>query len=213
MFTGIIETVGRLEDTRPVPGGRRLRVAVGDIADACPLGASVAVNGVCLTVAQTMANALDFDAVTETLSKSLLGEKHIGDRLNIERALRVGDRLDGHFVQGHVDGTARVRSIVASAQEHVITLEPPAALMSLMIPKGSVTLDGVSLTIADVTGSTFSVAIIPTTLALTTLVDLQAGDRVNVESDILVRTIMHQLGRTDAPGGLTMDTLRQAGYA
>lgn len=183
------------------------------MASELPLGASVAISGVCLTVCHTTSNSADFDVIKETLSHTTLGAKRVGDKVNLERSLRVGDRLDGHFVQGHVDGLAEVTSIVSSKQEWVAWLRPEKSLTPFIIPKGSVTIDGVSLTIAAVDQDTFSVALIPTTLTLTTLGELKAGDKVNIESDIVARTIIHQLNKVSSETGITLGSLRDAGFA
>ena len=212
MFTGIVETTGIIAATRPAPGGRRLRVDV-PWATECVLGASVCVSGSCLTVTAIADGALEFDVITETVDRTTLGARRVGDRVNLERSLRVGDRIDGHFVQGHVDGTARVEQIDATSKEWVTWFEPDADLLPSIIPKGSVAIDGVSLTIAAVKSDRFSVALIPTTLELTTLPSLKVGDRVNIETDIIARTIVHHLSTSQASGGLTIESLRKAGFA
>jgi riboflavin synthase len=213
MFTGIVEQIGTIVESRGVSGGRRLRVDVGPIAAECKLGDSLSISGVCLTVAAIQSPLIDFDVIKETLDKSALGRKNTGDVVNIERSLRVGDRLDGHFVQGHVDGTAGVERVVATPAEHVLHLRPDDVLRPYLIPKGSVALDGVSLTIADVDDDLFSVALIPTTLERTTLSRLSQGDIVNVETDMIVRAIVHRMEHLTEGGGLTMDSLRKAGFA
>ena len=190
-----------------------MRIDVGPIARECALGASICVSGVCLTIAAVDGTALDFDVVTETLDRTTLGKKSAGDRVNLERSLRVGDRLDGHFVQGHVDGTAVVDRVVASAAEHVIRFRPDECVTPYLVPKGSVTIDGVSLTIADTSGGWFSVALIPTTLDRTTLSGLKAGDRVNIESDIIARTVVHRINALGKPAGLNLESLARAGFA
>ena len=213
MFTGIVETTGTITSTRQVPGGRRLSVDIGPMAKECRFGASLSINGVCLTVADATGNTLEFDVIAETLETSTLGGKRVGDRVNLERSLQAGGRLDGHFVQGHIDGRATVTRVHASPREHVIWLRPDATLKSYIIPKGSVAIDGVSLTIAAVEDAEFSVAFIPTTLERTTLSSLAVGDVVNIETDIIARTIIHHLrGMTSSPD-LTMETLREAGMA
>ena len=213
MFTGIVESIGTITDTRNVPGGRRLRVDVGPIAQECKLGDSVCVSGVCLTVVEIGTEWLEFDVITETVGTSTVGTKKVGSRVNIERSLKVGARLDGHFVQGHVDGTATVDRVQQTAREHVIWLRPDPTLRPYIVPKGSVTIDGVSLTIAAVRGTSFSIALIPTTLGQTTLGMLSGGDVVNIESDIIARTVVHWLSGMSAGGGLTLEALQKAGFA
>ena len=213
MFTGIVEHVGVVAGARAVPGGRRLRIDAGPVAADCALGASVCVSGVCLTVAEVAGQSLDFDVVSETIERSTLGSRRVGDHVNLERALRVGDRLDGHFVQGHVDATAAVDRVRASSSEHVIWLRPDPSLMPYIVPKGSVAVDGVSLTIAALGGEAFSVALIPTTLTRTTLSSLTAGDMVNIETDIITRAVVHRLSAMSGSTGLTLDALRDAGFA
>jgi len=193
VFTGIVETTGRIIRSRSVPGGRRLCLDAGAVADGCRLGDSICISGVCLTVAAIDAARLTFDVITETLDCTNLGRKEVGQCVNLERSLRVGDRLDGHWVQGHVDGTATVVELRRSTDEHVVFLRPDPALSPYVIPKGSITLDGISLTIAALRGEDFSVALIPTTLERTTFGSLAVGDLINIESDILARTIVHRL--------------------
>lgn len=213
MFTGIVERVGTITDIRPVPGGRRLRVDVGEIARECVLGASICVSGVCLTVTDIAGSVLAFDVITETLEKSTLGSKRPGERVNLERSLKADGRLDGHFVQGHVDGRAAVDRVQSSPREHVIWLRPDPSLGPYIIPKGSVAVDGVSLTIAAVEGGLFSIALIPTTLEMTTLSSTGAGDQVNIETDIIPRTVVHWLSKVPDGHGLTIESLREAGFA
>ena len=213
MFTGIVETTGTISATRATAGGRRLRADVGSMAGELSLGASVCVSGVCLTVAAVSGRFLEFDVIKETLDRSTLGLKRVGDRVNLERSLRADGRLDGHFVQGHVDGSAVVDRVIASPREHVVWLRPGMGITPYLIPKGSIAVDGVSLTIADVSDDAFSVALIPTTLERTTFGSLVAGDRVNLESDIIARTVVHHLSRLPTAAGLSFDTLREAGFA
>ncbi len=213
MFTGIVERTGTITASRAMSGGRHLRINVGPMAAECALGSSVCVSGVCLTVTEASGEELAFDVITETLEKGTLGSKRPCDRVNLERSLRATDRLDGHFVQGHVDGKATVDRVVASDREDVIWLRPEASLDPYIVPKGSVAVDGVSLTIAAVAGGAFSVALIPTTRERTTLSQLKAGDHVNIETDIITRTIVHRLSEMSGGGGLTMNALREAGFA
>ena len=173
MFTGIIQRTGRI--VRP---GRRLVVDTGwdDLAH----GESVAVAGVCLTVARHDDTTAEFDLVAETLKKTNLGDLKKGDRINLERALRHGDRLSGHLVQGHVEGTGRV-----ATSGQVLRIETDLA--AHMIPKGSITVDGVSLTIVDVDDGSFTIALIPTTRRITTLGKIRKGARVNLELDLMTK--------------------------
>ncbi len=212
MFAGIVEGTGLVRGVRETPGGRRLTVDAGPLADGVAVGASVAVDGVCLTVSDLDGPRLDFDVITETLDRSTLGSLGVNGRVNLERSLRVGERIDGHFVQGHVDGVAAVSRRQASAGEWVLWFRPASQVMRYIVPKGSVAVSGVSLTVASVEAAEFSVACIPTTLARTTLGDLNVGDRVNIETDILVRTIVHALNGIGAAGGLTEAKLREHGF-
>ena len=213
MFTGIVESVGTIMEARPRAGGKRLRIRVGPRVADCAPGASVCVSGVCLTVTDVSADTLDFEVIAETIRKSTLNSKRVGDRVNLERSLRVGDRLDGHFVQGHVDGTAVIDQLLTSAREHVLGLCPEESLMPYIVPKGSVAVDGVSLTIASVGADGFSICLIPTTWKETTLSSLTAGDVVNIETDIIARTIVHRLSAISTSGGLTLESLKEAGLA
>ncbi|MCH7592503.1 MAG: riboflavin synthase [Planctomycetes bacterium] len=213
MFTGIVERTGRITFAKAAPLGRRVGVDAGAMAAECELGASVCVSGVCLTVAAVNGDTIEFDVIRETLDTSTLGKKCARDLVNLERSLRVGDRVDGHFVQGHVDGTGTVTQVRDSGTEHVVRLKPDKALMPYIIPKGSVTIDGVSLTIAEVDRDGFAVALIPTTLERTTFSRLSAGDLVNIETDIVARTIVHRLAGLAGGHALTVETLRGAGFA
>jgi len=193
MFTGIIEKTVRVIGVAEGPRFRRLTLpdSWGDVRD----GESIAVNGVCLTVADRSPGELGFDVIAETLARTNLGLLEQGDAVHVERSLRVGDRIDGHFVQGHVDGPARLVRQVADDKECRLVLETPAELARYIIPKGSVALDGVSLTIASVVGTVFEVALIPTTLRLTELGRRPAGWPYNLEADILSKTVVAHLER------------------
>ena len=213
MFTGIIEQTGLIKRTTPCAGGRTLSVDAGAVADDATLGASIAVNGVCLTVMAIDGTVLSFDVITESLDRTSLGRLAVGDRVNLERSLTPSSRIDGHLVQGHVDGTATIVRKVVSAAEWVLWLRASASVAPYVIPKGSVAIDGISLTIAAVQADQFSVAIIPTTLERTNLADRNEGDTVNIESDIIARTVVHRLNLMKDGGGLTLDKLREQGFA
>jgi riboflavin synthase len=196
MFTGIVEKTVRLIGAVAGPKFRRLTLPDlwSDVRD----GESVAINGVCLTVAERQNGTLGFDVIKETLDKTNLGQLQTGDEVHVERALRVGDRIDGHFVQGHADGVAILVNQVADQAEWRLTLEPPRDLMKFVVPKGSVTLDGVSLTVASVGPATFDVALIPTTVNVTALARRPLGWRYNFEADILSKTVVSWLERQKA---------------
>jgi riboflavin synthase len=203
MFTGIVQQVGevRRAESRDGTGGsdRRLEIACGSIArERLEPGASVAVDGVCLTVAALDSASFFADASAETLRVSTLGAKRVGDRVNLEAALRVGDALGGHWVSGHVDGIAEVLSAADEARSLRVELRVPAALARYIARKGSVTLDGVSLTVNEVAGAKFSINLIPHTLAVTTLGGLRAGSRLNLEIDLLARYVERLATGADA---------------
>lgn len=218
MFTGIVQHVGRVAAVRRTANGARLVLELGPIADGLTLGASVAVNGACLTVATLDGAAGGFDVIPETLRATTLGALAAGDRVNLEPALRVGDPLDGHFVQGHIDGAGTITRVQRSANEVVLWTRTPAAIAPYIVRKGSIAIDGTSLTIADVRDDEFAVALIPTTIARTTLGERTVGDGVNLESDILARMIVAQFNRqTDAAdeaaaASLGWEHLRQTGF-
>jgi riboflavin synthase len=202
MFTGIVEKTLAVAAIQDHPKGRRLTLK-SDWTD-LRRGESIAVNGCCLTVAEFDSASIRFDVVKETLDRTNLGAIRIGDLVNAERALKIGDRLDGHWVQGHIDGTAVLLDAKSTAEESRLRLRAPAELAKYLIPKGSVTLDGVSLTIAAIEGDVFEVALIPTTLQKTTLGGKSAGWPFNFEADILSKTVVNWLERLspglDLPG-------------
>jgi riboflavin synthase len=193
----------------------RLEIESPDLPRPIPDGSSICVNGVCLTVISSNPSTIFFDVVPETLSRSTLGSLKAGSRVNLESSLRADGRLDGHIVQGHVDGQGRVRRIERSSDGQVWTFAVGPELMPFIIAKGSVAVDGVSLTIARVEADAFSVALIPTTLERTTLGGLRVGDAVNIETDILARTVVAALQRMHDDAGpktLNVETLREQGW-
>ena len=185
MFTGIVEEVGTLTSRDPSPdaeGGQRLVFEAGVVLEGTAIGDSVAVNGCCLTVVDSGDDWWAADAVAETLGRTNLGSLHPGDPVNLERAMALGSRLGGHLVQGHVDG---VGTIVSAAPE--LEIEAPEAVRRYLVEKGSVTVDGTSLTVVAVTGRGFTVAVIPHTMEATTLGIKAAGDEVNLEVDVIAK--------------------------
>ncbi len=193
MFTGIVERTVRVVGVAETPAFRRLTLAVPwtDLRD----GESVAVNGVCLTVAEREPGLVGFDVIEETLRRTNLGLLTEGDDVNVERSLRAGDRIDGHFVQGHVDGRALLIEHLDHERERRLTLETTPELAGYIIPKGSIALDGVSLTVAEINGDRFEVALIPTTIRFTTLTARAIGWPFNLETDVISKTVVSYLER------------------
>jgi riboflavin synthase len=216
MFTGIVQAKGRVQELVRNPFGVRLvidRHGWAPPPGAVTHGASISVSGVCLTVVQFDDRTVAFDVIAETLAKSSLGGLRPGSEVNLESSLTASSLVAGHFVQGHVDGVGAVTRVKSTPEEWRLTVAPPAALMEYVIPKGSVSIDGVSLTIAEVGRSDFEVALIPTTLQITTLGSSAVGQSVNLEMDIISKTIVHWLRQqTPARGPLTLETLRHAGF-
>lgn len=213
MFTGIIEAVGRVESVAPLAGARRLRLAC-PFAGALRVDESVAVGGVCLTVVAHDEAAFEAVAVEETLSKTTLGRLAEGDAVNLERALAVGGRLDGHLVQGHVDTVGEVVAVEALADSHLVRVAYPEAFARLLIPRGSVAVDGVSLTVArldDVPG-TFTLALIPHTWTYTTAATWRPGQGVNLEFDLVGKYVLRGLAvGPDTLAGAQPDALTASG--
>jgi riboflavin synthase len=195
VFTGIIETTGWVDAIEPGGDLTVLGIAAAEIAAAVEIGDSVAVNGACLTVTRTDGPVIRFDAVVETLEKTALGDLAVGDRVNLERALVAGGRFDGHIVQGHVDGVGRVRVLDRAGNDVRLAIDCPDAIRASLIAKGSVAIDGVSLTVVDVDATGFDVALIPLTLEHTTLGARSVGDRVNLEADVLGKYVKSYLDR------------------
>ena len=189
MFTGLVETLGSVHSVEADDAGRTLVVAAASFAGEVKIGDSIAVNGVCLTVVNCAGAAFRFQAGPETLFRTNLGELTAGSRVNLERALRLSDRLGGHFVQGHVDGVGRIAERQRQGEWETVWFACAAELTRYMSSKGSVAVDGVSLTLVDVTAERFSVALIPHTLANTTLGFKQVGAAVNIETDILAKYV------------------------
>lgn len=219
MFTGIIEAVGKITGIERQGEAVRLTVAAGMIAEDAALGDSIAINGVCLTVTEARPPHLSFDAVYETMRKTGLGSLQIGDAVNLERALPVGGRLGGHIVQGHVDGTGRIASMRPVGNSWFVYVDAAPELMRYIVTKGSVAVDGISLTVAESEDRTFALSIIPHTWERTTLHEKRAGDLVNIETDILGKYVEKMLGgygvgsSTERErGSVSMDLLTRSGY-
>jgi len=188
MFTGLVETVGRVRSLERLGEQARLSLAIA-FASELTLGESVAVNGCCLTVAALDPEGAAFDLLAQTLAVTSLGDLAAGSTVNLERALRAGDRFGGHFVQGHVDATGRVVALEARGQDHVLDLSLPPEIARLCIDKGSLCVDGISLTIAELAPDRARFWITPHTFAVTHLPGLTAGARVNLEADLLAKHV------------------------
>ena len=194
MFTGIVRELGRVVSTDGGPDGVRLVLEAPQAAAAAGIGDSVAVNGCCVTVVARDGPRLAFDAVPETLGRTTLGALRPGAAVNVETALRAGDALGGHFVQGHVDGVGRVQSVEAEGEGLRVFVEAPPEILRYCVEKGSITVEGVSLTVAELAADAFAVALIPHTLAGTTLSDLAPGRALNLEVDVLAKYVERLLG-------------------
>ena len=188
MFTGIVEQMGRVEGISDTDEGKRLTI-VGKALDELAIGASLSVNGVCLTAVDTGPDRVTVDVVPETLQRTNLGGLDVGAGVNVERPMPASGRFDGHIVQGHVDGVGTVATLSGVDGGVVMEVIVPEALHRYLVEKGSVTIDGVSLTVAGLTERGFTVALIPHTLAVTTLGLRQAGDEVNLEMDVLAKYV------------------------
>ncbi|MFO0905887.1 MAG: riboflavin synthase [Pirellulales bacterium] len=193
MFSGIVEHLGAVAEVQSAPPGKRLEVDAGPLAEAGTLGASIAVNGCCLTVITRQGTILAFDVGPETLARTNLAQVVAGDRVNLEASLRVGDRLGGHFVSGHIDAVGRVLDRRDEREWSYFTFGVPRELTRLMVDKGCVAVDGVSLTVVDVADESFRVMLIPHTLSVTTLGRRQIGDGVNIEADLLAKYVRRQM--------------------
>jgi len=209
VFTGLIEEVGRIRSVRR--GSRTIDIAIDahKVIDDIRIGDSIAVSGVCLTVVAFDAASFTVQAVEETLARSTLGAANPGTPVNLERSLKLGDRLGGHIVQGHVDGTGRIVSRRGDAENVVFGIAPEQSLERYIAGKGSVTVDGISLTVTYSKPGEFGVSIIPHTLGETTLNSARAGDRVNIETDVIARYVEKLIGKS---GGLTLETLTELGF-
>lgn len=212
MFTGLVETAGTLRRIEKRGPGVRLSIAApASMVAELTLGESVAVDGACLTVVRHADDAFEVDASAETMQRTTLGERRVGDALHLERALRVGDRLGGHIVSGHVDATGRVREQQALGEALEVWFDAPDPVHRYLVPKGSVAVDGVSLTVNVVDEQGFSVVLVPHTQSIVHLHRKKPGARVNLEADIIGKYVERLLGaRKD--DGVDLDLLARAGF-
>jgi riboflavin synthase len=195
VFTGIVKELGTVVSSEDVAGGRALLVRAPETAARTGVGDSVAIAGCCLTAAEIRGDVITFHAVPETIARTTLGSLEPDDRVNLEAALRAGDELGGHYVQGHVDAVGRIQSVEAEGEGLRVFVEAPDGVLRYCVEKGSITVDGVSLTVAELAEDAFAVALVPHTLATTTLSALEPGQDVNLEADVLAKYVERLLAR------------------
>jgi riboflavin synthase len=216
MFTGLIEEMAEAVSLRRLPGGAVLTIRAGEAAEGAAVGDSIAVNGACLTVTGLTATGmkgkdLSFDLSEETLRSTTLGGLRPGERVNVERSLRADGRLGGHFVTGHVDGVGKIRSKARIGDTFKVEIGAPSGVMGLLVGKGSVAVDGISLTVVDVLRESFTVFVIPHTAEVTTIGARQPGDAVNLEADIIGKYVMRFMGGRQKDESLAV-ALKRGGY-
>jgi len=212
MFTGIIEALGTVTAGR-AGGGVVLSVELGELADGAKIGDSIAVNGVCLTIVALNGTKVDFDVSRETQARSAIATLRHGCLVNLERPIQAGAPFGGHIVQGHIDGTGNVKAIKKSGEFAEITFAADTVLLDEMLVKGSVAVDGISLTVAKMDAGSFTAAVIPTTLKKTNLSTIKIGEAVNIETDIIIKAVKKQLSLIlPQTGNLTIDKLKEFGF-
>ena len=213
MFTGLIKSVCTVKSASTAGGGMRLAVDLGELAGESKIGDSIAVNGVCLTIAELRGGVAEFEVSGETLAKSALGKLKSSSTVNVEPAMGATDRFGGHFVLGHVDGTGTVKAIRRGGEFADIEFATSPEMLAQMVVKGSVAVDGISLTITSISGNSFSISIIPGTLKKTILGTAKVGDTVNIETDIIIKAIKRQLENILPKGQkLTAERLKELGF-
>ena len=214
MFTGIVEELGTVR--RVLPGARAGKIVIGahKVLEDVHIGDSIAVNGVCLTVVSASADEFTADVMPETLRKSGLGTLKAGDPVDLERAMAANGRFGGHIVSGHIDGVGRIVETRPEENAVIVTISAPPEILALIVEKGSIAIDGISLTVASLSRTTFSVSLIPHTAAQTVLLKKRAGDVVNLENDIVGKYVQKLLsGATGSqPSGLTLEYLQANGF-
>lgn len=212
MFTGLVEEVGAVKEVSHQGNSARMRIGASKVLEGLAEGDSISTNGVCLTVTTFGSNWFEADVMPETMRMSNLHRLKAGDRVNLERAMQAGDRFGGHIVSGHIDGTGRITGVRKEDNATWVEVSVERPLLKYMIHKGSVALDGISLTLAVVNERGFSVSIIPMTGMETTLLDKRVGDELNIECDVVGKYVERLMRFEKEGGGLTMDKLRENGF-
>lgn len=213
MFTGIVEELGKVADLKILPESAQLTLEGKKVLEGTQIGDSIAVNGVCLTVVKMQGNLFTVDVMAETLEKTNLKHLARGSRVNLERALQLSTRLGGHLVSGHVDGVGKILRITPIGIAEVFEFEAPPSLLKFVLPKGSIAIDGISLTVVEVRDQSFSVSLIPHTRQETTLGFKRVGDWVNLETDLIGKYVARFLEKTNSPkNDLSMSFLAEHGF-
>jgi riboflavin synthase len=215
MFTGIIEEMGIIAGSSPISGGKKITIKADKILDDLTVDHSVSVNGVCLTVVNISGNLFTVDAVGETLEKSTLGNFKISNLVNLERAMKLGDRLGGHMVQGHVNGVGKITKLIKRGENWYLEVDLPEELIRYVIPEGSIAIDGISLTVANLIGTKVGISIIPHTFKNTTFSMAKIGQKCNIENDWVGKYLEKWLenysdGKSRSP--ITLDWLQSQGF-
>lgn len=212
MFTGLIEEIGKVRSITRTGQNERLTITAAKVLAGANLGDSIAVNGICLTVVELGANAISADVMPETLRRSSLDRLRANSPVNLERALRLGDRLGGHLVSGHIDGTGILLSRQMEENAIILRIKPPIDLLRYIVKKGSITLDGVSLTVMAVDEQSFAVSIIPHSAEVTIIGNYKTGDRINIECDLIGKYV-EKLMKTESTGQqMTLTFLEENGF-
>ncbi|MFA8342636.1 MAG: riboflavin synthase [Rhodothermaceae bacterium] len=214
MFTGLVEEIGKIVKIELLPGGKKVRVLASEILDDLKIDDSIAINGVCLTATKLESDGFWADAVGETLDKTSLAFLKEGSEVNVERALRLSDRLGGHIVQGHVNGIAEIVAITKRGDNYLLEINVPKKIEKYTIEEGSITIDGISLTIAQLTGTRVGISVIPHTWNNTTLRNKKVGDKVNIETDVIAKYIEKLMNNKTDNGEetITEDWLKRMGF-
>ena len=212
MFTGLVEEIGIISKVTDLGDGKRYKINCDKILEDIDVKESISVSGICLTLVEVGKDYFEVDVISETIKRSNIGRYAVGRKVNLECALMLSDRLGGHIVQGHVDGVAKVKSHVKGENGSLLSVEIPENLRQFVVEKGSISLDGISLTVASVNRFEISVALIPHTLEITTMGEIKPGDSLNVEVDLLAKYVKNMIKGYTNSGDLSLEKLHEMGY-